>query len=169
MFTNEYWVYCVNQCVSLGVTYRSMGRKIALETWMTQRQLHHRKVHPCLGKSSPEQHPWSSRQDLQAASHAGKSPTGRLVIWEKSPLNNCVSVSNLGGIGQRPHASLWKVSRLWTLVYIPSLLSLSSPSWSGCFSWRKNAVVESTGFLPSQAAPLPKTGNQWARWAQVEG
>lgn len=82
MFTNEYGVYYVNQCVSLGVTYRSMGRKISLETWMTQSQLHQQKVHPCLGKSSPEQHPWSSLQDLRAASHAGKSPTGRLVIWK---------------------------------------------------------------------------------------
>lgn len=137
MFTNEYGVYYVNQCVSLRVTYRRMGRKIPLKTWMTQSQLYQQKVHPCLGKSSPEQHPWSSLQDWQAASHAGKSPTGRLVIWEKSPLSNYASVSKLGGIGKRPHASRCKVSRLWTLVYILSLLSLSSPSQRGCFSWRK--------------------------------
>lgn len=119
------------------VTYRSIDGKIPLRTWMTQRQLHHQKVHPCLGNRSPKQHPWSLLQDMQTVQHIGKSPTGRLAIWKEAPLlSNCLSFSNLGGFGKGPHASCCSFSRLSTFVYFPRLRRLSPPSQRERFSWR---------------------------------
>lgn len=65
----------VNFFECVGVPYRSRNKKLFTGTRVTQRQLHHHKLHPNMNKDKKNPQPWCSLYNLLAARMAREYPS----------------------------------------------------------------------------------------------